>query len=100
MPERTPTPSDVDTIFDLGLKSGAATTAALASVYGWNAAVDDVDREVQATLTEDERGILAAAVHLILAQRHAAPDDLSTLPAVEMRGCSDASCDICRGATR
>lgn len=99
MHEITPAPqsSEADIAFTLGMKSGAATTLALASAYGWDAATDNVEMDMQASLSEDEMGILAAAVRLILAQRHAAPDDLSGLGHVDLTPCPDSSCRLCRG---
>lgn len=94
MAERT-SPS-TDMVFELGMKAGAATMLALALVYGWDTAADSVERDVQASLSEHEMGILGAAVRLILAQRATAPDDLSTLPRVAADPCPDLSCRICR----
>lgn len=95
----TAQPSEADIAFELGLKAGAATTLAMALTYGWDATADSTQRDMQAALSEDEMRILAAAVRLILAQRHAAPDDLSGLGHVDLAPCADVSCRICRRET-
>jgi hypothetical protein len=92
----TSQPSETDVVFALGMKSGAATTLALAHIYGWDNAADSIDRDLQSSLSEDEMSILADAIRLIVAQRHTAPDDLSTLPAVPATPCRDSACRICR----
>jgi hypothetical protein len=95
----TPSPGEVETIFDLGMKAGAATTIELARFYGWADVADDTDRRTEAALSERERAILKSAMNQIIAER-TAPDDLSTLGEAHMDGCADPSCDICWGAVQ
>ncbi|MBO4271331.1 hypothetical protein [Microbispora triticiradicis] len=80
------------------LACGMSTAVELVAARGLDHALTAVGSTVQETLSAEEMGILASAVALILAQREAAPADLSALPDTEMPGCSDAGCLICWGA--
>ncbi|WP_157099352.1 hypothetical protein [Microbispora sp. ATCC PTA-5024] len=77
---------------------GTALAMELVNAFGPRRGLMALDSTVHNAFTEHELGILAAAAARILAQREAAPDDLSSLPHVDMEGCSDAECLICWGA--
>ena len=100
MNQSTPTPASGPSQQAMAaiLACGMSTAVELVAAQGIDHALTAIGATVQDTLTADEMGILTSAVARILAQREAAPADLSALPAVEMPGCPDPACLICWGA--
>ncbi|MCT9932480.1 hypothetical protein N5079_19955 [Planotetraspora sp. A-T 1434] len=99
MTQISPTPrreEPSEAAFSVAIAAGMAMTAELVTLTGPGHALDKVGTTLLTTLTEQERGVLAAAVTLIVEMRNT-PDDLSTLGHVEPATCPDPSCPICRG---
>jgi hypothetical protein len=92
-----PTPEPSEAAFSLAIAAGMRMAAELVHRAGPAAALDSMGDTLQSTLTQDEMGILRAAVTLIAAQREAAPDDLSGLGHVDLAPCADILCHICGG---
>lgn len=95
MAQTTPTPEPTEAALTIAMAAGMRMAAELVYRVGPAAALGSIGDTLQSTLTEQERGVLAAAAALVMDMRNT-PDDLSTLGHVDLSPCADSSCPICR----